>query len=64
MLMKKCKSMLITLTIILAFGLVLLPAQVHAEGSGPQNTSNSQSSGSSGPTISDILRLILMTIRF
>jgi predicted secreted Zn-dependent protease len=64
MLIKKCRSMLTTLAIILALGLVFLPAQARAEGSGPQNTSNSQSTGSSGPTLSDILRLILMTIRF
>ena len=64
MLMKKCKSMLVTLTIILALGLVFLPAQVRADSGGPQNTSNSQSTGSSGPTLSDLLRLILMTIRF
>ncbi len=58
--MKRLRSILLTLTIILAIGLVFQPTQVRAEESGgPQNTSNSQSSGGSSPTLSDVIRIIL-----
>ena len=63
--MKKLKSLLLTLTMLLAIGLVFQPTQVRAEsGGGPQNTSNSQSSGSSAPTLSDIIRILITVIRF
>lgn len=62
--MKKLRSLLLSLTILLAIGLVFQPTQVRAESGGPQNTSNSQSSGSSAPTLSDIIRIIMTVIRF
>ena len=62
--MKKVKSLLLSLTIILVLGLVFHPTQVRAEGSGgPQNTSNSQSSGGTSPTITTIVTIIITLIR-
>jgi len=58
--MKKLKSSLLSLTMILALGLVFQPTQVRAEESGgPQNTSNTQSSGGSSPTLADLLRIAM-----
>ena len=57
--MKKMRSMLLSLSIILTVGFVFQATPVRAEGSGPQNTSSSQSSGGSSPTILDTLRLII-----
>ncbi len=57
--MKRLRSMLLTLTIILAIGLVFQSTSVRAESGGPQNTSNSQSSGGSSPTLADVIRIIL-----
>jgi hypothetical protein len=58
--MKRLRSMLLTLTIILAIGLIFQPTHVRAnEGGGPQNTSNSQSNGGSSPTIADIIRILM-----
>jgi hypothetical protein len=58
--MKRLRSMLLTLTIILAIGLIFQPTQVRAnESGGPQNTSNSQSNGGSSPTIADIIRILM-----
>lgn len=61
--MKKAKSMLLSLTMILALGLIFQPTQVRAESGGPQNTSNSQSSGSSSPTLVQVIS-ILLSIRW
>ena len=62
--MKRLRSMLLALTIILAIGLAFQPAQVRAEeNGGPQNTSNSQSSGGTAPTLADIIRILMSIIR-
>ena len=55
--MRKVKSMLVSLAIIASLGLFFHPAQVRAEG--PQNTSNSQSSGGSSPTLLQVLWMII-----
>jgi hypothetical protein len=60
--MKRLRSMLLTLTIILAIGLVFQPTQVRANDGGPQNTSNSQSNGGSSPTLADIIRILMSII--
>jgi hypothetical protein len=60
--MKKLRSMVLTLTIILAIGLVFQPTSVRAENGGPQNTSNSQSSGGSSPTLADVIRILMSII--
>ena len=62
--MKKLRSMLISLTIVLAVCLAMDPIQVRADPTGPQNTSNSQSTGSSSPTVSEIIITILKGIHF
>jgi hypothetical protein len=57
--MRKFKSILVSITILFALCSVAVPIQVRAEGSGgPQGTSNSQSSGSSGLTLAQIAALI------
>lgn len=61
--MKKLKSMLLSLTIVLALCLAAGPIQVRAEPGGPQNTSNSQSSGSSSLTLAQIAAIIAAAIR-
>jgi hypothetical protein len=60
--MKRLRSMLLTIAIILAIGLVFQPASVRAENRGPQNTSNSQSSGGSSPTLADVIRILMSII--
>ena len=63
--MKKLKSMLLSLTLVLAIGLIFHPTPVRAtdgNGSGPQNTSNSQTTGGSTPTIVDVLRVLVVAI--
>jgi hypothetical protein len=61
--MKKIRSMLLSLTIILTVGLVFQATPVRADAGGPQNTSSSQSSGGSSPTLLDAIRLIMTIIR-
>jgi hypothetical protein len=63
LLMKKLRSTLLSLTIVLALCLTISPIQVRAESGGPQNTSNSQSSGSSSLTLAQIAALIAAAIR-
>jgi hypothetical protein len=61
--MKKVKSALLSLTMILVLGLVFQPTQVRAEESGgPQNTSNTQTNGGSSPTLGDLIRIALSLI--
>ena len=57
--MRKVKSLLVSLAIIASLGLFFHPAQVRADGGGPQNTSNSQSSGGSSPTLLQVLWMII-----
>jgi hypothetical protein len=61
--MKKVRSMLLSLTIILTVGLAFQPLPVRADAGGPQNTSSSQSSGGSSPTLLDAIRLVMTIIR-
>lgn len=63
-LMKKFRSMLLSLTIVLALCLAAGPVQVRADPpGGPQNTSNSQSSGGSSLTLAEIAALIAAGLR-
>jgi len=60
--MKKLKSILVSLTIVLALCLGAGPMTVRADPSGgPQNTSNSQSSGGSGLTLAQLAALLVAT---
>jgi hypothetical protein len=64
LLMKKLRSTLLSLTILLALCLTVSPIQVRADPSGgPQNTSNSQSSGGSSLTLAQIVAIAASMIR-
>jgi hypothetical protein len=58
--MKKLRSMILCLTLVLTLGLVLHPAPARA--SGPQDSSPSQSHGGGSPTLGDIIRIIMIVI--
>ena len=64
--MRKLKSMLVALAIVAGLGLFFQPTQVRADegGGGPQNTSNSQSSGGSSPTMADVIRTLVIILHF
>ncbi|MEK6321028.1 MAG: hypothetical protein AABN33_05035 [Acidobacteriota bacterium] len=61
--MKKVRSILLSLAIILTVGLFFQPTAVRAENGGPQNTSNSQSSGSASLTLAQLAALVAAALR-
>lgn len=61
--MKKVRSMLLSLAIILTVGLALQSTTARAETGGPQNTSSSQSSGGSTLTLAEIAALLAAALR-
>jgi hypothetical protein len=61
--MTKPKSMLLSVAMILTLGLFFAPTSIRAEDGGPQNTSNSQSSGGSSLTLADLIRITILVLR-
>lgn len=61
--MKKVRSMLLSLAIILTVGLALQSTTARAETGEPQNTSSSQSSGSSTLTLAQIAAILAAALR-